>query len=451
MDEQKQIEVKQKGMSSDGPPAQSETPIQWEMKFKELKQKSIAFAQGSSSKRLALEQELQELKNSLTKKNLSLLEIKTKTKSFVLEQKAKREELEGRVSSISGERDSSLKKAGELEADFAKLLQDSVSSKQQVAEAAESMKSYAAKSSALDEALKNLDMEKKMTTEARFTLDIKAAQLKKLNEENIEERRKCAELSKKLVEKSSEIGELRNLVEKEKQHEDKPVEEEVDVEKEVEVKETPTPTPDNDNDNDNNNNSTELTSQLLHQNESLNSQIAALQSSSTSLESALSAKDSLLSELQASLTSKLSSVAELSNKSKLLEVSSSSLSARLLASSEAQAASASRAASLSREVADLRGKVSDVEGRETAHIARLNEANKREGRARVELEELRATAEGERERSEKREVELDRERGKGKELERKLEEERTVGAEMKGKVRSGMRTEQRHEKVQNKT
>jgi len=449
MDEQKQIEVKQKGMSSDGPPAQSETPIQWEMKFKELKQKSIAFAQGSSSKRLALEQELQELKNSLTKKNLSLLEIKTKTKSFVLEQKAKREELEGRVSSISGERDSSLKKAGELEADFAKLLQDSVSSKQQVAEAAESMKSYAAKASALDEALKNLDMEKKMTTEARFTLDIKAAQLKKLNEENIEERRKCAELSKKLVEKSSEIGELRNLVEKEKQHEDKPVEEEVDVEKEVEVKETPTPTPDNDNDNDNN--STELTSQLLHQNESLNSQIAALQSSSTSLESALSAKDSLLSELQASLTSKLSSVAELSNKSKLLEVSSSSLSARLLASSEAQAASASRAASLSREVADLRGKVSDVEGRETAHIARLNEANKREGRARVELEELRATAEGERERSEKREVELDRERGKGKELERKLEEERTVGAEMKGKVRSGMRTEQRHEKVQNKT
>ena len=449
MDEQKQIEVKQKGMSSDGPPAQSETPIQWEMKFKELKQKSIAFAQGSSSKRLALEQELQELKNSLTKKNLSLLEIKTKTKSFVLEQKAKREELEGRVSSISGERDSSLKKAGELEADFAKLLQDSVSSKQQVAEAAESMKSYAAKSSALDEALKNLDMEKKMTTEARFTLDIKAAQLKKLNEENIEERRKCAELSKKLVEKSSEIGVLRNLVEKEKQHEDKPVEEEVDVEKEVEVKETPTPTPDNDNDNDNN--STELTSQLLHQNESLNSQIAALQSSSTSLESALSAKDSLLSELQASLTSKLSSVAELSNKSKLLEVSSSSLSARLLASSEAQAASASRAASLSREVADLRGKVSDVEGRETAHIARLNEANKREGRARVELEELRATAEGERERSEKREVELDRERGKGKELERKLEEERTVGAEMKGKVRSGMRTEQRHEKVQNKT
>ena len=449
MDEQKQIEVKQKGMSSDGPPAQSETPIQWEMKFKELKQKSIAFAQGSSSKRLALEQELQELKNSLTKKNLSLLEIKTKTKSFVLEQKAKREELEGRVSSISGERDSSLKKAGELEADFAKLLQDSVSSKQQVAEAAESMKSYAAKSSALDEALKNLDMEKKMTTEARFTLDIKAAQLKKLNEENIEERRKCAELSKKLVEKSSEIGVLRNLVEKEKQHEDKPVEEEV----EVEVKETPTPTPDNDNDNDNdnNNNSTELTSQLLHQNESLNSQIAALQSSSTSLESALSAKDSLLSELQASLTSKLSSVAELSNKSKLLEVSSSSLSARLLASSEAQAASASRAASLSREVADLRGKVSDVEGRETAHIARLNEANKREGRARVELEELRATAEGERERSEKREVELDRERGKGKELERKLEEERTVGAEMKGKVRSGMRTEQRHEKVQNKT
>ena len=445
MDEQKQIEVKQKGMSSDGPPAQSETPIQWEMKFKELKQKSIAFAQGSSSKRLALEQELQELKNSLTKKNLSLLEIKTKTKSFVLEQKAKREELEGRVSSISGERDSSLKKAGELEADFAKLLQDSVSSKQQVAEAAESMKSYAAKSSALDEALKNLDMEKKMTTEARFTLDIKAAQLKKLNEENIEERRKCAELSKKLVEKSSEIGVLRNLVEKEKQHEDKPVEEE------VEVKETPTPTPDNDNDNDNNNNSTELTSQLLHQNESLNSQIAALQSSSTSLESALSAKDSLLSELQASLTSKLSSVAELSNKSKLLEVSSSSLSARLLASSEAQAASASRAASLSREVADLRGKVSDVEGRETAHIARLNEANKREGRARVELEELRATAEGERERSEKREVELDRERGKGKELERKLEEERTVGAEMKGKVRSGMRTEQRHEKVQNKT
>ena len=449
MDEQKQIEVKQKGMSSDGPPAQSETPIQWEMKFKELKQKSIAFAQGSSSKRLALEQELQELKNSLTKKNLSLLEIKTKTKSFVLEQKAKREELEGRVSSISGERDSSLKKAGELEADFAKLLQDSVSSKQQVAEAAESMKSYDAKASALDEALKNLDMEKKMTTEARFTLDIKAAQLKKLNEENIEERRKCAELSKKLVEKSSEIGVLRNLVEKEKQHEDKPVEEEVDVEKEVEVKETPTPTPDNDNDNDNN--STELTSQLLHQNESLNSQIAALQSSSTSLESALSAKDSLLSELQASLTSKLSSVAELSNKSKLLEVSSSSLSARLLASSEAQAASASRAASLSREVADLRGKVSDVEGRETAHIARLNEANKREGRARVELEELRATAEGERERSEKREVELDRERGKGKELERKLEEERTVGAEMKGKVRSGMRTEQRHEKVQNKT
>ena len=447
MDEQKQIEVKQKGMSSDGPPAQSETPIQWEMKFKELKQKSIAFAQGSSSKRLALEQELQELKNSLTKKNLSLLEIKTKTKSFVLEQKAKREELEGRVSSISGERDSSLKKAGELEADFAKLLQDSVSSKQQVAEAAESMKSYAAKASALDEALKNLDMEKKMTTEARFTLDIKAAQLKKLNEENIEERRKCAELSKKLVEKSSEIGVLRNLVEKEKQHEDKPVEEELEVE--VKVKETPTPTPDNDNDNDNN--STELTSQLLHQNESLNSQIAALQSSSTSLESALSAKDSLLSELQASLTSKLSSVAELSNKSKLLEVSSSSLSARLLASSEAQAASASRAASLSREVADLRGKVSDVEGRETAHIARLNEANKREGRARVELEELRATAEGERERSEKREVELDRERGKGKELERKLEEERTVGAEMKGKVRSGMRTEQRHEKVQNKT